>query len=231
MYMNGKNITFIDRSNPCVKMILKGISKCSPLTTEEEYELWRRMRQGDKNARMRLINSNLGYVMSVAKSYLLSGADLEDLYQAGALGLCKAVDKFDASLGFRLISYATWFIKSEIQNEAANYLKHHCDYDSLDEPAFPDEKDSETKGTFLTTASDMLPDWNLRCDDTLRALKTRLDYLQEGDGNLFEKMVAMLQKGYTTSDFARENNLSDKQMAYVLEKVRAESRDVLRTAA
>ena len=94
MYKNGKNITIIDRNNDCIRMILKGISKWSPLTTEEEYELWRRMRQGDNNARMRLINSNLGYVMSVAKEYLLSGADLEDLYQAGALGLCKAVDKF-----------------------------------------------------------------------------------------------------------------------------------------
>ena len=231
MYMNGKNITFIDRNNLCVKMILKGISKYSPLTTEEEYELWRRMRQGDNNARTQLINSNSGYVMSVAKSYLLSGADLEDLYQAGELGLCKAVDKFDASLGFRLISYATWFIKSEIQKEADGYLKHHCDYDSLDEPAFPDEDDSVTKSTLLPSAPDMLPDWNLRCDDSLLALKTRLDYRQEGDGNMFEDMVAMLQKGYTTFDFARKHNLSDKQMAHFLEKVRAESRDVFRTAA
>ena len=229
--MNGKNITFIDRNNLCVKMILKGISKYSPLTTEEEYELWRRMRQGDNDARTQLINSNSGYVMSVAKSYLLSGADLEDLYQAGELGLCKAVDKFDASLGFRLISYATWFIKSEIQNEAVGYLKHHSDYDSLDEPAFPDEDDSVTKSALLPSASDMLPDWNLRCNDSLLALKTRLDYRQEGDGNMFEDMVAMLQKGYTTFDFARKYKLSDKQMAYFLEKVLTESRDVFRTAA
>ena len=229
--MNGKNITFIDRNNLCVKMILKGISKYSPLTTEEEYELWRRMRQGDNKARTQLINSNSGYVMSVAKSYLLSGADLEDLYQAGELGLCKAVDKFDASLGFRLISYATWFIKSEIQNEASNYLKHHSDYDSLDEPAFLDEEDSVSKSALLPSAPDMLPDWKLRCDDALLALKIRLDDRQVGDGAMLEDMVAMLQKGYTTFDFARKYKLSDKQMAYFLEKVLTESRDAFRTAA
>ena len=231
MFKKGRIITFIDRNNLCVMMILKNIAKWPPLTSEEEYELWRRMRQGDNNARTQLINSNSGYVMSVAKSYLLSGADLEDLYQAGELGLCKAVDKFDASLGFRLISYATWFIKSEIQNEASNYLKHHCDYDSLDEPAFPDEDDSVTKSALLPSAPDMLPDWKLRCDDALLALKTRLDDRQVGDGAMLEDMVAMLQKGYTTFDFARKYKLSDKQMAYFLEKVRAESRDVFRTAA
>jgi RNA polymerase sigma factor (sigma-70 family) len=231
MYMNGKNITFIDRNNLCVKMILKGISKYSPLTTEEEYELWRRMRQGDNNARTRLIMSNLGYVMSVAKSYSIYKASLEDLFQAGALGLCKAVDKFDASLGFRLTSYATWFIESEIQNEAAGYLKHHSDYDSLDEPAFLDEEDSVSKSALLPTAPDMLPDWSLRCNDALLALKIRLDDRQVGDGAMLEDMVAMLQKGYTTFDFARKYKLSDKQMAYFLEKVLTESRDVFRTAA
>ena len=229
--MNGKNITFIDRNNLCVKMILKGISKYSPLTTEEEYELWRRMRQGDNNARTRLIMSNLGYVMSVAKSYSIYKASLEDLFQAGALGLCKAVDKFDASLGFRLTSYATWFIESEIQNEANGYLKHHSDYDSLDEPAFLDEEHSVTKSALLTSAPDMLPDWKLRCDDALLALKIRLDDRQVGDGAMLEDMVAMLQKGYTTFDFARKYKLSDKQMAYFLEKVLTESRDAFRTAA
>jgi RNA polymerase sigma factor (sigma-70 family) len=231
MYMNGKNITFIDRNNLCVKMILKGISKYSPLTTEEEYELWRRMRQGDNNARTRLIMSNLGYVMSVAKSYSIYKASLEDLFQAGALGLCKAVDKFDASLGFRLTSYATWFIEGEIRNEAVGYLKHHSDYDSLDEPAFLDEEDSVSKSALLPSAPDMLPDWKLRCNDALLALKIRLDDRQVGDGAMLEDMVAMLQKGYTTFDFARKYKLSDKQMAYFLEKVLTESRDVFRTAA
>ena len=231
MFRKGRIITFIDRNNLCVMMILKNIAKWPPLTSEEEYELWRRMRQGDNNARTRLIMSNLGYVMSVAKSYSIYKASLEDLFQAGALGLCKAVDKFDASLGFRLTSYATWFIESEIQNEANGYLKHHSDYDSLDEPAFLDEEDSVSKSALLPSAPDMLPDWKLRCDDALLALKTRLDDRQVGDGAMLEDMVAMLQKGYTTFDFARKYKLSDKQMAYFLEKVRAESRDAFHTAA
>ena len=107
MYRNGKNITFIDRSVECVNLYLHNIRKAKPLTNEAEYEFWLSMQQGSSSAREQLIFANLPYVVSVAKKYLPSGAALEDLIQAGNEGLVRAVDKFDASLGYRLISFAT----------------------------------------------------------------------------------------------------------------------------
>ena len=123
MYKNGKNITFTDRSNSCVDMFLKDINKWHPLTNKEEYELWLLMHQGSKKARDKFINANLRYVVSVAKRYLASGTAFEDLIMAGSLGITKAADMFDASLGYRFISFATWYIECEIRKTAYGHLK------------------------------------------------------------------------------------------------------------
>ena len=79
MYKNGKNITIIDHNVNCVDNILCDISKTHPLTNEEEHQLWLAMQQGNLRARARLIESNMRYVVSVAKLFLPSGAALEDL--------------------------------------------------------------------------------------------------------------------------------------------------------
>lgn len=118
MYQNGKNISFTDRSNGSVDMFLHDIRYSEPLTTAEEYDLWQLMRQGNEHARNQLINSNLRYVVTIAKKYLISGTAFEDLLMAGSLGITLAADLFDASLGYRFISYATWYIESEIRKVA-----------------------------------------------------------------------------------------------------------------
>ena len=64
--MNGKKNTYLDRSNTCVKLFLHDISKSQPLTTAEEYQLWKLMQQGDEQARSKLINANLRFAVSIA---------------------------------------------------------------------------------------------------------------------------------------------------------------------
>ena len=136
MYQNGRNVVFIDRSNESVNMFLREARKYKPLTTEQEYELWLQMRQGDKHAKDKLIRSNMLFVVTIAKNYVVSSTDLEDLLMAGALGITKAADAFDASLGFRFISFAKWHIEREIRNAAYDHLKHHCASTSLDQPKY-----------------------------------------------------------------------------------------------
>ena len=123
MYQNGKNISFTDRSNSSVDMFLRDIRKSEPLSSAEEHELWRLMRQGCQRARSKFIYANLRYVVSVAKRYLASGTAFEDLIMAGSLGITKAADMFDASLGYRFISFATWYIECEIRKTAYGHLK------------------------------------------------------------------------------------------------------------
>lgn len=89
------------------------------LSTEEKADLQREI---DKNfelssqARNQLVNSNLRWVVHVAKEYMGRGLELKDRIQTGNIGLIEGVEKFDPEKGFRLITYATWWIRSEIRN-------------------------------------------------------------------------------------------------------------------
>ena len=92
------------------------ISKIPLLTQEQEQELGKRLAQGDKQAREELIQSNLRLVVSVAKKYNGKSAKIPflDLIQEGNIGLMKAVDKWDYTLGYRFSTYATYWIKQSI---------------------------------------------------------------------------------------------------------------------
>ncbi len=232
MYQNGRNITFTDRSNSSVDMFLKDIKKSQPLTNKQEYDLWLLMRQGNKHARDKFIHANLRYVVTVAKKFLASGIAFEDLIMAGSLGITRAADMFDARLGFRFISFATWYIESEVRKTAYDHLKHKCITVSLDEPLYADEDDSYTMFDRLPSSTYVSPDWQVRYDDTLNELKNGLDrHYWQGTGEMLDDYLSMMEKGLTTSDFARKYRLNDQQMRRFLEMVRTESHHYLRAAA
>ena len=97
-----------------LKTYVRQIGSGPLLTREEERELARRKDDGDEAARQRLIESNLRLVMSVARNYSRADVPLLDLIQEGNLGLMRAVEKFDYKLGFKLSTYATWWIRQSI---------------------------------------------------------------------------------------------------------------------
>jgi RNA polymerase primary sigma factor len=90
------------------------------LTHEEEIDLGRRTREGDKTARSKLIERNLRLVIPVAKKYRGMGLPFGDLIQEGNIGLMRAADKFDPEKGFRFSTYATWWIRQAIQRAVAD---------------------------------------------------------------------------------------------------------------
>ena len=232
MYQNGRNITFTDRSNSSVNMFLKDINKSQPLTNKQEYDLWLLMRQGNKQARDKFIYANLRYVVTVAKKYLASGAAFEDLLMAGSLGIKRAADMFDECLGYRFSSFATWHIECEVRKAAYDHIKHNNTTVSLDEPIYSDEDDSETMISCMPSSTDAAPDWHVRYDDTLNALKRGLDkQYWEGTGEMLDEYLSMMEKGLTTSDFARKYRLNDQQMKRFLDMVRTESGHYLKAAA
>jgi RNA polymerase primary sigma factor len=99
---------------------LARIGKGKLLTHQEEIDLSKRAKKGDKAARERLIEKNLRLVVSIAKKSRGRGLPFEDLIQEGNIGLMKAVGKFDSDRGFRFSTYATWWIRQAVQSAVAD---------------------------------------------------------------------------------------------------------------
>ena len=106
-----------------VRMYLKEIGTVPLLSAEEEYRLAVRKSQGDEVAKQRLIEANLRLVVSIAKRYTGRGMSFLDLVQEGNLGLIKGVEKFDPEKGFKLSTYATWWIRQSVTRALAEQAR------------------------------------------------------------------------------------------------------------
>src|SRR5690348_18315868 len=103
-----------------LKLYVRQIGDGRLLTPTEERELARRKDEGDEWAKRKLIESNLRLVMSITRHYTTAGVPLLDLIQEGNLGLIRAVEKFDYRMGYKLSTYATWWIRQSITRALAN---------------------------------------------------------------------------------------------------------------
>ena len=106
-----------------VRMYLKEIGTVPLLTAEEELELAERKSEGDNYAKERLIEANLRLVVSIAKRYTGRGMSFLDLVQEGNLGLIKGVEKFDYKKGYKLSTYATWWIRQSVTRALADQAR------------------------------------------------------------------------------------------------------------
>lgn len=103
-----------NRESLSLDKYLNDISKIDLLTADEEADLARRIRNGDKEALEKMTKANLRFVVSVSKQYQNQGLSLSDLINEGNVGLMKAAKRFDETKGFKFISYAVWWIRQSI---------------------------------------------------------------------------------------------------------------------
>ena len=106
-----------------VRMYLKEIGTVPLLSADEELVLAKRKAEGDESAKERLIEANLRLVVSIAKRYTGRGMSFLDLVQEGNLGLIKGVEKFDYTKGYKLSTYATWWIRQSVTSALADQAR------------------------------------------------------------------------------------------------------------
>jgi RNA polymerase primary sigma factor len=104
-----------------LRLYLKDISKYPQLTPAQEHDLGVLARSGDQNALRRLVESNLRFVVSLAKKYSRSGFPMHELINEGNMGLIEAASRFDPERGVRFVTYAGWWVRQAILAAIARY--------------------------------------------------------------------------------------------------------------
>ncbi|MFQ5447908.1 MAG: RNA polymerase sigma factor RpoD/SigA [Saprospiraceae bacterium] len=193
-----------NRESLALDKYLNDIGKIDLLNAEEEAELARRIREGDREALDRLTKANLRFVVSVAKQYQNQGLSLSDLINEGNVGLMKAGKRFDETKGFKFISYAVWWIRQSILQAIVEYsrivrlpLNKVGSYNKINEAyiSFVQEFEREPSDEELAEMLDMTPkEVTNMLKGSLRHLSvdapiggddndsTMLDLLTDGDG-------------------------------------------------
>lgn len=106
-----------------LKLYLNDIGKFPLLTAKEEISLAKKIKQGDKKAKEKMINANLRLVVRIAQDYNNYGLPFLDLISEGNIGLIKAIERFEPERGGKVSTYAAWWIKQSIKRALANQSK------------------------------------------------------------------------------------------------------------
>ena len=205
---NHTNIVFLDHSTDSMNILLKDIRRYKVLTADEEKTLLQRMSQGDKKARKQLINSNLRFVLSRAKQYAWSGVSQLDLFQAGAMGLTLAVDKFDATKDNGLLAFAVHYIEGELRKAVNEHLKG-ARIVPLEAPIYAEKSSSPTFEDVLTSGRESGADWGVRYEQAFKAMVAQVEQDFFGEAaRLWEDYIVMRELDYSIADVARKHNVS-----------------------
>ena len=112
-----------NRETASLDKYLQEIGRVDMITADEEVELAKRIKNGDRAALDKLTKANLRFVVSVSKQYQNQGLALPDLINEGNVGLMKAAQRFDEKRGFKFISYAVWWIRQSILQALAEQAR------------------------------------------------------------------------------------------------------------
>lgn len=191
----------------CVSQYLKEIGRIPLLTKEQEQELGRRIKEGDEKARKQLVEANLRLVANYAKKY--KGMDYMDLVQEGNIGLMRAAKSFDPEKGFRFSTYATWWIKQNMQRAIADKGK------VIRTPVHMNElihKINRTKNKLSLQSGNKITDEDIAKELDIEVAAVREAMRHEGDVASLDSPVGDEQDS-TLADFVEDKYTSSPEEA------------------
>lgn len=181
------------------------------LSKEEEFDICKRIKSGDQSAISELVKHNLRFVIHTAKKYQNLGLTFEDLISFGNLGLYRAAEKFDVDRGFKFITFAVWYIKSEITtalNELSTQVRIPNSQNSDDFDFKPEEQNLSTNDVSRFDKSDLMTELKM----VLNCLSDEeYDYITRfyGFGHDFAQSI---------DDIAELRGLSNERVRQVIRK-------------
>ncbi len=122
-HIAGRKDSSKERGETIITLYMREIGRVKLLTQPEEIELAARIKQGDGEARDRMIRANLRLVVKIARGYEGMGMPLLDLISEGNIGLMRAVERYDPGKGAKLSTYSAWWIRHAILLALANQSK------------------------------------------------------------------------------------------------------------
>lgn len=192
------------------------IKKYPTLTKEKEIELGYKIKKGDKSAYNELVNANLKYVVMIAKQYSHYDISLFDLISEGNLGLIKAIEKYDYTKGFKLITFASWWIKNYIQMFIKEHYKPNdvnIDFSNLGEntPLIYKNQSENINEEFTEEINNAINSDN-KIENLMSALQKREYKIVELYYGLFGN------KEHTLAEISNELNISMERVRQIKDK-------------
>lgn len=214
---------------------LNEIGKIDLLTPDEEIELAKEIKNGEKAALEKLVSANLRFVVSVAKQYQNKGLSLPDLINEGNLGLIKAAQKYDETRGFKFISYAVWWIRQSIMqaladqarlvrlpmNKLGSIHKINNTYRQLSQE-FLREPSSEEVALALETSADEVED---ALNTSSHHISMDAPIYSEGENSLYD--VLLDENSSNPDDNLMQTSL-DKEIERSLSKLSEREAEIIR---
>jgi RNA polymerase sigma factor (sigma-70 family) len=170
--------------------------------------------------------------VSAAKKYLWSGVALEDLIICGAIGLTLAADRFDATRGYRFLSYAVWIVDAELKKAVTEHWPFQ-QMSSLDATIKSDDEDEEkTLLDVIESRSEKAPDWAITYLSEMAATKekVRKRHFDEA-ASILEDAIVMKEKGYGLFDVARKHRVSEEKVRQLLDMIKRELKDDFKSSS
>lgn len=224
-----------DRQDASLGLYFKDVSKQPMITPEEEIELTKQIRSGDKKAIDKLVKANLRFVISVAKQYQNKGLTLVDLIQEGNIGLIEAAKRYDETRGFKFISYAVWWIRQSIIHAISEQCRTirvpmnqvvYINKINKASEKFEQENGRKPSVEELERETNLDSDKiNLTLASINKAVSLDTPFKDEEAGCLLD--VIPNENSSNTDEYSSRNDLSDS-IEFVLSKLPFRERDILR---